>query len=214
MKMIKKLLVVFLILIPSLSFSQNKDIELLRFINSSSTRGDNLFKFLSNSNNEVILGVPLTMGIVSLIKNDDQLFVNACQIVAADVINLGLTRGLKYSINRERPFKKYPDIIEKSVGGGPSFPSGHTSSAFATATTLSLQYPKWYVIVPSYLWAGSVGYSRMHLGVHYPSDVVGGILVGAGSAFLSFKVNRWLKNYSFLRHGHHQEQISQAYKEF
>jgi membrane-associated phospholipid phosphatase len=210
--MIKKLLIVFLIITPTLSFSENKDIQLLRFINSSSTREDNFFKFLSNSNNEVILGVPVTMGVISLIKNDDQLFINACQMVAADVINLGITRGMKAAVNRERPFKKYPDIIEKSVGGGPSFPSGHTSSAFATATTLSLQYPKWYVIVPSYLWAGSVGYSRMHLGVHYPSDVVGGILVGAGSAFLSFKVNKWLKNYSFLRHGHHQEQISQAFK--
>ena len=79
------------------------------------------------------------------------------------------------------------DIVKKTDGGGPSFPSGHTSGAFATATILSLEYPKWYVIVPSYLWAGTVGYSRLHLGVHYPTDVLGAMVVGAGSAYLSYK---------------------------
>jgi len=64
--------------------------------------------------------------------------------------------------------------------------------AFATATSLSLEYPKWYVIVPAYTWAGTVGYSRMHLGVHYPSDVLIGALVGAGSAFITHKVNQKL----------------------
>ena len=72
-----------------------------------------------------------------------------------------------------------------------SFPSGHTSLAFTTATALSLKYPKWYIIAPSYLWASSVGYSRMNLGVHYPSDVVAGALLGAGSAYVTYIVNDW-----------------------
>ena len=71
-------------------------------------------------------------------------------------------------------------------------PSGHTSTAFATATSLSLAYPKWYVVAPSFIWAGTIGYSRMHLGVHYPSDVVVGALVGSGSAFLCYKANQWI----------------------
>ena len=73
-------------------------------------------------------------------------------------------------------------------------PSGHTSSVFATATSLSMAYPKWYVVVPSFVWAGSVGYSRMHLGVHYPSDVIIGALVGSGSAILTRKANQWLNS--------------------
>jgi membrane-associated phospholipid phosphatase len=55
-----------------------------------------------------------------------------------------------------------------------------------------MAYPKWYVVVPSFVWASSVGYSRMHLGVHYPSDVLVGALVGSGSAVLMNKANEWL----------------------
>lgn len=133
------------------------------------------------------MGVPITMGIVGIIKHDDNILKNAYLIAAASVINFGVTYSLKYSINRKRPFETYSDIIKKSDGVSPSFPSGHTSGAFATATMLSLEYPKWYVIVPSYLWAGSIEYSRMDLGVHYPSDVLAEMIIGAGSAFLTYK---------------------------
>ena len=78
-------------------------------------------------------------------------------------------------------------------GGSPSFPSGHTSDAFSLATALSIVYPKWYVVVPAYAWAVTVGYSRMALGVHYPGDVLAGALIGAGSAYLCFRGQLWLQ---------------------
>lgn len=200
--MTKRLLILLLLIIPVSSYSQNLDIQILRSINSPGTQGDKFFNFVSDTNNGVILGIPLTMGIAGLISDDDKMFRNACVMVAADAINLGFTYALKYSINRTRPFITYPDIVKKSDGGSASFPSGHTSGAFATATSLSLAYPKWYVIVPSYLWAGTVGYSRLHLGVHYPTDVLGGMIVGAGSAFLSYKLNKWVNNNHSKKHGH------------
>jgi len=50
---------------------------------------------------------------------------------------------------------------------------------------LALDYKKWYIVVPAYLWAGSVAYSRMYLGKHYTSDVTGGMIIGIGSGYLS-----------------------------
>ncbi len=62
-----------------------------------------------------------------------------------------------------------------------SFPSGHSASAFAFATGVALEKP--FIGVPLLGLAAIVGYSRVYVGVHYPSDVVGGALIGAGMAF-------------------------------
>ncbi|MFA5819180.1 MAG: phosphatase PAP2 family protein [Bacteroidales bacterium] len=191
--MTKKLFVLLLLFLPVSLFSQNIDIRLLRSFNSPETLpSDKFFQFVSNSDAYIVLGIPAGMGTVGLIRHDDQLFRNACVTLAATAVNFGVTAAMKYSFNRERPFVTYPDITKKSDGGSPSFPSGHTSMAFATATSLTLAYPKWYIIVPSYTWASTVAYSRMDLGVHYPSDVLIGALVGAGSAWLSYAVNKKL----------------------
>jgi membrane-associated phospholipid phosphatase len=193
--MTRKLYVLLLLFLPVSLSSQNIDIRLLRSFNSPETLPlDNFFRFVSNADAYIVLGIPAAMGTVGMIKHDNQLFRNACVTLAATVVNSGITLAMKYSFNRERPFVTYPDIMKKSVGGSPSFPSGHTSMAFATATSLTLEYPKWYIIVPSYTWASAIAYSRMELGVHYPSDVLIGAMVGAGSAYLTYKINQKLLN--------------------
>lgn len=69
-----------------------------------------------------------------------------------------------------------------------SFPSGHSADAFAIATRLTLRYSKNpEVYIPAFVWAGLVGYGRFYFGLHYPSDVLGGALVGAGSSLLVYK---------------------------
>jgi membrane-associated phospholipid phosphatase len=194
-------IIYILIFLPVELFSQNIDIELLRMINSPETLpSDNFFRFVSNSEIYIALGVPSGMAVSGLLKDNDELVRNACVTFASAAIASGITTVLKYSVNRDRPFVTYPDIMKKSDAGSPSFPSGHTSSAFSLATSLSLQYPKWYIIVPSYVWAGSVGFSRMDLGVHYPSDVLAGAVIGAGSAWLTFYVNKKLIIKSHPKH--------------
>jgi membrane-associated phospholipid phosphatase len=189
------LLIFLLFLIPTAVLSQNIDVRLLKSINSEETLpSDKYFLFITNSDAYAVIGTPIVLAGAGLIRDDDKMLRNACVMAAASIVNAGVTTALKYSINRKRPFEIYPDIAKKAKAGSPSFPSGHTSSAFATATSLSLSYPEWYVIIPSFAYAGTVAYSRMHLGVHYPSDVAAGALIGAGCAYLTFKVNKALQN--------------------
>jgi membrane-associated phospholipid phosphatase len=199
----KRISICLLLLLPCCIYSQNIDIQLLRSINSpESLTCDDFFRFTSNSEVYVAVGIPAGMAVAALIRDDKNMLRNAAVMLAGEALSTGLELALKYTINRDRPFVTYSDITKKISAGGPSFPSGHTSNAFATATSLSLAYPKWYVIVPSFAWAGTVGYSRMHLGVHYPSDVLAGAVVGAGSAYLTFKINQKLNQKQYLRKRH------------
>jgi membrane-associated phospholipid phosphatase len=171
--------------------AQNADIEILKSLNNN-TGTIEFSKLISNTTTEVAIGVPVVMGAVALIEQDDNLLKNAVYVGVSMGVTGVAAYALKNTIRRPRPYTTYPDIITAySTETSLSFPSGHTSLAFSTATALSLKYPKWYVIIPSYLWAGSVGYSRMNLGMHYPSDVLAGALLGAGSAFVTYKVNNW-----------------------
>jgi membrane-associated phospholipid phosphatase len=96
-----------------------------------------------------------------------------------------ITLGLKYAIDRDRPYQTYPDCIRNGASDtDPSFPSGHSAGSAALATSLSLAYPEWYVIAPSVGYALWTGFSRMNLGVHYITDVVAGYAVGVGAALL------------------------------
>lgn len=202
--MIRYLLLAFVLLSSTLN-AQNADVRLLRQIHSSETLpSDKLFQFISDSHVYVIAGAPLAMGATALFTHNDRLLEQTIELGAASALNLGMTYLLKYSIDRDRPYTTYPDILPKSQEGSPSFPSGHTSSSFATATSLSLMYPEWYVIAPSFIWAGSVGYSRIYLGVHYPSDVAAGALLGIGSAWLTHKANQWYRNKQKPKHGHYE----------
>ena len=191
--MVRQSFLLILVLFTSTLFGQNFDINTLRSVNLN--RNENLdptFKHITNSYAIVSIGTPLTMYAVGLINKDVQLKKDAIFIGESVAASVFVTIVLKEAIKRDRPFVTYPEIEKLSSAGGYSMPSGHTSIAFATATSLSIAYPKWYVIAPSFVWASAVGYKRMHLGVHYPTDVIVGALVGSGSAYLTYKINKWL----------------------
>jgi undecaprenyl-diphosphatase len=91
------------------------------------------------------------------------------------------TYGLKALFDVERPSARYaaPKPLVTPPHDG-SFPSGHAATSFAAATVLTLARPRW---APAfYLLALAIGFSRVYVGVHYPLDIVGGAVLGAGVA--------------------------------
>lgn len=186
-------LTAFLLLACSIQ-AQNLDIRWLDRVNGpANPRVDKGWQFVSNSMAPVGLAVPVGLFAAGWARNDQDMRLKSVEVGASFLLSAAISSVVKISIRRPRPFVTYPDVItKKSKGGGFSFPSGHTTVAFATATSLSLAYPKWYVVAPSFAYAGAVAYSRMYLGVHFPSDLLGGMLVGIGTSVLVFQVGKWL----------------------
>lgn len=195
MRRLKLPLTLFILLLSIASQAQNWDIRLLQKINTpANPSADKPWQTLSKSAPVVDAGVPVAFLLVGLVKHNKSVQNKALTMGISYLSSSIITYGLKNTFQRQRPFEAYPNLIHKKGSGGSySFPSGHTSAAFSTATSLSLQFPKWYVVAPAYAYAAAVGYSRMYLGVHYPSDVLAGAIIGSGTAYLSFKLNKKLQ---------------------
>lgn len=190
----KKNSFILFILFFSLHFySQNLDYKVLKTMNQSDMPcWDKTMKGVSFS---VYPAMPVSVvGIWThgFITKDEVMMRNGYKSAVTIAFAVAVTSGLKYTVNRTRPYTEYPnDIIQRGKTEGPySFPSGHTTAAFATATAVSLSYKKWYVTVPAYAYAGLVGYSRMRLGMHYGTDVLGGMLIGIGSGLLTWQLDK------------------------
>ncbi|WP_051732732.1 phosphatase PAP2 family protein [Kitasatospora phosalacinea] len=104
---------------------------------------------------------------------------------AANLLGKSLAR-------RKRPDRvagKVPEARFVPMPESASFPSGHTASAFAFATGVASHLP--WAAAPLGLLAASVGYSRVHTGVHYPGDVVAGALLGTFAGSVVAGIDEW-----------------------
>ncbi len=108
-------------------------------------------------------------------------------IVALALLTLGVVIGVTKALTqRRRPYTQLPEV--RVIGLRPvdlSYPSGHATTAFALATLLTLGLPlAWPLPAALYALAAAVGYSRLHLGVHFPLDVLSGAALGTGWGIL------------------------------
>ena len=111
--------------------------------------------------------------------HDERMFTFSISVLISCV----LVKTLKKLLVRQRPFEKIKNLNVKKIGIDEfSFPSGHTSVAFAITISayFFISIHLFYIcIIVSLL----VGFSRMYLGVHYPSDILVGAIVGTVSAY-------------------------------
>jgi undecaprenyl-diphosphatase len=109
---------------------------------------------------------------------------------ACDQLSCHLIKPL---IARPRP-THYPGIMEHVrtlfdyTGGKYGFISGHATNSFGFAAFSSLLFKHKFYAVVVFLWAIIVAYSRIFIGVHFVSDILGGIIVGVSTGYLLYKV--------------------------
>jgi undecaprenyl-diphosphatase len=104
------------------------------------------------------------------------------RLVLLYAVQSAVIYGLKFLVRRERPLFFIEMASKLSKGPGeildPSFPSAHAAFSFMMATLLVHGFPRHRIIF--FIVAGLIGWSRIYLGLHYPTDVIGGALLGYG----------------------------------
>ena len=120
----------------------------------------------------------------------------ALAVLVADQVSSGL---IKHLVERLRPthdpsLESMVHVINGYRGGLYGFVSSHAANFFAAATLLSFIMRHRWVTLSLFTWALLQCYSRVYLGVHYPGDIMGGIVVGLLSGWLVWRLMRWIQH--------------------
>ena len=139
---------------------------------------DFALKRLSNAANRSLLWLTIA-AIIAIFGGRSARRAALRGVTAIAITSTLVNLPLKYLARRDRPAPRRGERpLLVSVPGSFSFPSGHSASAFAFATGASLEEPR--LVTPLLALAGAVAYSRVHLRVHYPLDVLAGAAIGTG----------------------------------
>lgn len=163
---------------------QNFDSSIVRYINRNLR-----FKIMDYFNIAItylgsdVFALGLLLALALLPNNVFRPF--SLQTAIALILTTITVQILKYTIKRKRPFELMEDIKYIKIGTDQySFPSGHTASSFTIAVSFGLLTNNFMFTLAYFLLAIMVGFSRVYLAVHYPSDVMCGALIGSFFAIL------------------------------
>lgn len=125
--------------------------------------------------------------VLALLRGRRGLFLS---VVAAVALGQLASIAIKDGVDRHRPLLHAP-LPLVHLPESASFPSGHTTTAFAAATVIMLALPR--AAAAALVLAAAIGYSRVYVGVHYPLDVLAGAVLGVGSGCAVWFVARRLQ---------------------
>lgn len=168
------------------------DISILRVIREyfSSPLMDSIMVFITKLGDNGFIWIAI--GIILLISKKYRKvgFTMLIALAITSIIGEGIIKNI---IQRPRVFTTFPDIeIIIRAPLSYSFPSGHTASSFAAAVVLGHYIKDWKYLI--YFFAALIAFSRLYLLVHYPSDIIGGILLGTVCSLITIKIIDNIKN--------------------
>lgn len=137
------------------------------------------FQVVSNSISFFSLGIPAVFLVTGLLRRRKVWVRNALIILLSIALGGMISATIKRTIKEPRPYEVDSRITQWSVGGSNSFPSGHTVEATAAAIGFAmLLFRTPLSIVLAAAWALLIMFSRIVLGVHNFTDILGGIAIG------------------------------------
>ena len=152
---------------------------------------DNIMIFITSLGNGGMIWIAATIVLLIPKKTRKAGIMSAVALLGSLIINNNIVKNI---VQRPRPFVTFTDLqIIIPTPSEFSFPSGHTSSSFAAAAVFYRHLPK-KLGLPAVILAGLIGFSRLYVGVHYPTDVIAGVLMGILLSYLAeFLVNLFSK---------------------
>ena len=160
------------------------DIKALKSVNSNRFESlDPFFLLITNTSSMLCVIITCLILLAGSLMKKRALVLKGWQLLVTFLTSFVFIKTLKYLIGRDRPFITYDFLDKLAHAESMSFPSGHTFEAFAFATAVVLQFKNPWLKYVIFLWAVLVGLSRMVLGMHYLSDVLGGLIFGILSGY-------------------------------
>ena len=152
---------------------------------------DCIMIFITSLGNGGMIWIAATILLLIPKKTRKAGVMSAVALLGSLIINNNIVKNI---VQRPRPFVTFADLqIIIPTPSEFSFPSGHTSSSFAAAAVFYRHLPK-KLGIPSVILAGLIGFSRLYVGVHYPTDVIAGVLMGILLSYLAeYLVNLFAK---------------------
>lgn len=194
-----------------MEFLYSFDLAIFYFFNHTISTGflDKFFSIITSVNNWYIAYIIL-LGIAFFKGGTKGKIAVISLIILIIVTDQTGYRLLKELFERVRPCNALPDVITPvGCAGGYSFPSNHALNNFAAAVFLLRIFPKykWIFLITATL----VSISRIYIGVHYPSDVLGGAIIGSAFGYvfsiIAIKIEKYITHKKINHNG--RPEISQ-----